>query len=185
MVAQGSIVDVQLTSDTGSGTPDAVIQKAVKVLTSGGQLTSIGPKVTTSFLTGFFNTVTSLSSDQPFQVDFPVVCNSDFNSPEDVASIVANAFYQATSNYPASVSPVSVTPPNSYGTTPALSDSGMAGNDTGAGAAVTSLSGSITSTIQSLGNIGTNLLIGLAAIVVLAIILIAYGPNIGKIASAA
>jgi hypothetical protein len=184
MVAQGSIVDVQLTSDTGSGTPDAVIQKAVKIISAEGLLTSIGPKVTTSFLTGFFNTVTSLSSDQPFQVDFPVVCQTDFNSADDIASIVANAFYQATSSYPTAVSAVSVTPPNSNGTTPALSSTGVAGNDTGAGAAVTSLSGSISSTLSQLGNLGTNLLIGLAAIIVLAIVLIAYGPNIGKIASA-
>jgi hypothetical protein len=185
MVAQGSIVDVQLTSDTGLGVADGVIQKAVSIINKNGQVTSINPKVTTSFLSGFLNTVTSLNMDQPFQVDFPVLCNVDFNSPEDVASIVANAFYQVTSNYPTGISPVSVTPPSSDGTTPALSTSGIAGNDTGAGAAVTSLSGSISSTLSQLGNLGTNLLIGLAAIIVLAIVLIAYGPNIGKIASAA
>lgn len=45
------------------------------------------------------------------------------------------------------------------------------------------ISDSIAKALAQLGNLGTNLLIGLAAIVVLAIVLIAYGPNIGKIAS--
>jgi hypothetical protein len=49
----------------------------------------------------------------------------------------------------------------------------------------TGIADSITKTVAALGSAGQNLLIGLAAIVILAIVLIAYGPNIGKIASAA
>lgn len=184
MIAQGSIIDIQITSDTGTSTPDAIIQQAVAILASGGQLQSINPVVTTSFLSGFLNTITSLSADQPFQVDFPVVCLTAFNQASDAASIVANAFYQVTGVYPSAVTAVSVTAPNANGTTPALSSIGVAGNATGAGAAVTSVSDSITNALASLGTLGTNLLIGLAAIIVLAIVLIAYGPNIGKLAGA-
>lgn len=185
MVAQGSIVDVQLTSDTGTATPDAIIQQAVAIIASGGQLQSVNPQVTTSLLAGFLNTLSSLNSDQPFQVDFPVLCLTAFNLPTDVAAIVANAFYQVTGNYPSAVTAVSVTPPNAAGTTPALSSTGVAGSNAGAAAAATGITAQITAAIQSLGSIGTNLLIGLAAIIILAIVLIAYGPNIGKIAGAA
>lgn len=180
MIQQGSIVDVQLTSDTGASTADAVMQQAVSIIASGGQLTSVNPKVLTSLFAGVLNFATSLSTDQPFQVDFPVVCNTAFNSAQDVASIVANSFYQVTGNYPSAVTAVGVTAPNSQGTTPALSTSGVAGNDTG-GAGI---GNTVSSWISQLGSLGTNLLIGLAAIIVLTLVLIAYGPNIGKVARA-
>lgn len=183
MVQAGSIVDVQLTSSTGLSSPDGVIAQAVAILAQDGRLTVVQSSVINGSLSGMgLSTLLSLSPDQPFQADVQVSCNSAFAQPSDVASIVANAFYQVNSQYPSSVSAVSVTP--SGGTlsatgSPALTSSNVGGSSAGGGV----ITAGISNFASSLGTLGTNLLIGLAAIVVLTLILIAYGPNVGKIAS--
>jgi hypothetical protein len=185
-ILAGSIVDVQLTASTGlTSTPDSVLQQVSGVLASGGQLTSVGPSILNGSTSGIaLSTLLSLSSDQPFQADFPVLTQCEFAAQGDVASIVANAFYQVTGNYPTSVNVVSVTPPSGVtvpASAPPLSASGVGGSTSGGGAVTTS----IQNGLASLGSAGTSLLIGLAAIIILVLVLVAYGPNVGKIASAA
>ena len=190
MVQAGSIVDVQLTSSTGTSTADGVIAKAAHIISSGGQMVSVGPSIIGGGIFGaILNFVESLNYSQPFQVDFPVRTLCDFGNEQDVASIVANAFMQANSNeeYPTSVSAVSVQAPgsnvvNATGS-PALDSSGVGGGNAAGQGTASSISDSVAAGMKKLGDLGTNLLIGLAAIIILTLVLIAYGPNIGKIAS--
>jgi hypothetical protein len=94
-----------------------------------------------------------------------------------IASDVAIAFSEVTQQTPSQITIPSFTPP------------GGAAQGTGQAAAtptatqgiadsISNFFANITSTVKSL-------LIGLAAIIVLAMILIAYGPNIGRVAEAA
>jgi len=183
MIAAGSIVDVQLTSSTGTSTPDGVIAQAVQNIQAGGQLTVVSSSVINGSLGGTaLSTLLSLNYDQPFQADIQVECLSAFNQPSDVASIVANGFYNVNQEYPTSISAVSVTSPTGQQTTtgsPALTPTNIGGSSVGGGSITTAIQSGLT----SLGSLGTNILIGLAAIIVLALVLIAYGPNVGKIAS--
>ena len=184
MIAAQSIVDVQLTSDTGFSTADSVLQQASSQIAADGRFQVVSSAVINSSLyTGILNAVTSLNPDQPFQADIQVLCLSAFAQASDVASIIANFFYTVTGNYPTSVSAVSVTPPGgNVGATgsPALSTTAVGGSSAAGGTVVNGIS----SLFSSLGTAGTNLLIGLAAIIILVLVLIAYGPNIGKIAKA-
>jgi hypothetical protein len=152
---------------------------------AGGQLQIVSSSVINSSLyTGILNTVTSLNPDQPFQADVQVLCLSAFAQASDVASLVAAAFYAVTGNYPTSVSAVSVTAPGGTAAatgSPALTATAAGGSSAGGGTVVNGIS----SLFSSLGTAGTSLLIGLAAIIVLVLVLVAYGPNIGKIAKAA
>lgn len=183
MIAAGSIVDVQLTSSTGTSTPDGVLSQAVQNIAENGQLIVVSSSIINGSLSGMaLGSLLSLNYDQPFQVEIKVQCVSDMSQPSDVASIVANGFYNVNGEYPTSVSAVSVTPPNGSASltgSPSLTSTNVGGSSAGGGAITTS----IQNGLSSLGTLGTNLLIGIAAIIILALVLIAYGPNVGKIAS--
>lgn len=190
MIAKGSIVDVQLTSDTGFSTPDAVIQAASGIISGNGASTVVSTQVLNGSLAGQIgNMALSLNYDLPFQVDVKCLCNMDRAQAQDVADDVASAFQQVTGNYPTSVSAVAVTTPNSSVANPtglpAITPQGVGGSGAGAAPAITGITNQVSSWFGQLTSLGTNLLIGLAAIIILAIVLIAYGPNIGKIASRA
>lgn len=144
---------------------------------------------TTSFSGGVMSTISPIISEE-FQATIMLQNNYSEDSSQ-LTSDVQGAFTVASSG---SYTPNNITIP-SY--TPLAGSASGIGVPVSTGQAVatptlsqsvalsgTSLTSQISSFFTSLTSLGTNLLIGLAAIIVLVLVLAAYGPNVGKIASA-
>jgi hypothetical protein len=148
----------------------------------------------TDFSGGMFATVSPIVSET-FQATITLTNNYTQDSSQ-IYSDVQNAFNVAASGAytPNQITIPSFTPlPGSAGAVgtpvptgqPAPTPTAAQAAAAAAAAAGSGIQNQIDAFFKGLTTTGTNLLIGLAAIIVLTLILIAYGPNIGKIASAA
>jgi hypothetical protein len=138
---------------------------------------------TTSYSGGTLATISPLMSEE-FQATITLTNNYNLDSSQ-IYSDVQAAFAEAA-NY--AYTPNQITIPTYTPLSGSIAGAGVpvsTGQASPTPTTAQSLTGGISSTLSALGTSGQNLLIGLAAIIVLVLILIAYGPNIGKIASAA
>jgi hypothetical protein len=138
---------------------------------------------TTNFSGGMFATVSPIVSET-FQATITMTNNYTQDSSQ-IYSDVQNAFDVAASG---AYTPNQITIPSFTplpGSAAAVGTPVPTGQPAPTPTTAQSVQGGIAQTLSTLGTSGQNLLIGLAAIIVLTLILIAYGPNIGKIASAA
>lgn len=136
----------------------------------------------TSFSGGILASISPLMSEQ-FQATINMT-NLYTQDSSQIYADVQNAFEEASNS---AYTPNQISIPN-YTPLPGSSSGVGTPVDTGQAAPTPTATQSVTDTISNffkgLTTLGTNLLIGLVAIVVLVLILIAYGPNVGKIASA-
>lgn len=177
-VSAGSTVEVVLTASTGLGSANSILQQVSQQAASDGVLTVKSNKLLGSLLNEILGTLTSLSPNQPFQVDMFVQTNIDFSSPDDVGSSLAAYFQQASGNYPSSISVVSI---DGNPTGEASPSASSPGGSQGVG---TSIVNAIESAFSSLTSSAWSLLIGAVAIIVLVLVLIGYSPNVKSIAAA-
>jgi hypothetical protein len=184
MIASGSTVDITLTSVTTTDTADAIIQKVSQTLASDGRLTVRSTQVLGNIWNAVMGTISSLSINQPFQMEIKVQTNVAFSGTDDPLSIVANALYTVTGEYPTTLSTISITPPGGMAAT---STGEAAPNPAGPGGPQgtgSSIADAISRFFSDLTSTAKSLLIGLVAIIIIALVLIAYGPNVGSIARA-
>jgi hypothetical protein len=182
-VPQYSILTLSITGETGllNSTADAVVQAVSADLSADGRMTVVGsPSVGGSIADTILGTVASLSYSQPFQVTMQVQVNTAFANQNDPLSIVENFFQQESGYFPTAASVTAIQTP---GQTQAQATGVAAASPAGIGG--TSLSTSISNFWSSLTSTAQTLLIALIGIVVLVLVLIAYGPNVGKVAQAA
>lgn len=183
MIPAGSIVSLSITSTTTVGqSADGIIQAVSSMLANDGRLTVKQVKSPTSAFDLFFGAATTINPYQPFQVNMDVQTNTDFSGTDDPLSIVEGMFYQVTGSYPTTGSTVSVQTPGAEPIATGQPSAASTGPG-GASGVGSSISDAISKFFSDLTGTAKSLLIGLAAIIVLALVLIAYGPNIGRAAS--
>jgi hypothetical protein len=111
----------------------------------------------------------------PYTLSIDVTVGEDYNTADDVGSIVANAFYTVSGSYP-TISAISV---NGFSTGQSAAG-GPGGVQPGRG-----FSDYISDFFGGLKTDTTIALVVIVGIVVLVLVLAAYGPNVGGIARAA
>ncbi len=185
-IVQGSIVTLSLTSETTTDTADAIVEKVSADLAVDGRLALVGsPQVGGSILNAFLGAVESLSFNQPFQVDLQVLCNTSFQNQNDPLTIVEHFFSQETGFYPTAASTTGIQAPGQSQAVltgqPGANPSGVGGSNSSGGKSITD---AVSAFFANLTSTAKTILIVLVGVVVLALVLIAYGPNVGKVASA-
>jgi hypothetical protein len=194
MIATGSILTLSITATTGAlSTADSVVAAVSADLATDGRLSVVGsPTIGGSLLNSLLGTLESLSLSQPFQVTMQVITKTDFASQDDPLSIVENFFDQETGVYPTAGSTTAVQAPGATTATatgePGATATTVGGASASAGSSAivgTGISDSVSNFFSSLTSTAKTLLIALVAILILVFVLIAYGPNVGKIAAAA
>lgn len=190
MITAGSIVTLSITSVITTDTADSIVQQVSSALANDGRLSVVGsPVVGGSLLNAALGALESLSLNQPFQVSMQVLTNTDFSGTNDPLSIVENEFYTATGTYPTAASTISVQAPGAAGIPteqPGATPQGIGGSSASASPSAvvgSGISDAIAKFFAQLTSSAKSLLIGLAAILILVLVLIAYGPNVGNAAS--
>lgn len=185
-VPQYSILTLAITGETGiaNNTADSVLQAVSADLSSDGRITVIGsPQISTSITDAIFGTIVSLSYSQPFQVIMQIQVNTEFAQASDALSIVEHFFEQESGSYPISASVTAVQTPGASQATPTglpgLSPGGVGGEGPGS-----SIADTISNFFSQLTSAAKTLLIALVAIIILVLVLVAYGPNVSKVATA-
>lgn len=184
-VVAGSVLTISITSKTtASKTASDVLQDVQNELSRGGLLSVLSSKITTSLATGIIDMVAGLTASIPFQAELQVLSNTDFALTRDALSIVNHAFYNSVGSLPSTSSVTGVQAPGESAITATGQPGASAGGAGGAGTAG-SIADAISNFFSGLKTTTISLVIGLAAILILVLLLIAYGPNVGKIAAAA
>ena len=122
-------------------------------------------------------------SNVPYVVNMRVRTTSDYSSPNDVLQIVEHEFYEASGedNYPSSACVTQIIDPSGNAT--ATDCSGQVGP--GGKPAEKGFSDLIKEFFDNLKSLGWTLVVGIIAIVIIVLVLAAYGPNVPSIARAA
>ena len=174
MVRAGSIVHCEVTSVTSlSDNADGVVNQVSSLLAQSGYGTR-----NASASVGVTNVTLSGGWGYSFQASLDVQVPTDFGDPNDVLSIVQNAFYQVTGSLPTAATVTSVTAPGGTAQStglPGLSSSGIGG---------TSGDSSIGNVFSGVASLGSNLLIGLAVLVLAILLIVGFAPNTGRVAGA-
>lgn len=187
MVNAGDIVEVQITTqNTFTTTPEDVLQGASSILASEGYGV-VGASISQP---GILDTILG-AGYTTFQADLKIQVPNAFGQASDVASIVANAFYQETGNYPTTVSAVSVQTPGgapvSTGVAP-LSTTGVGGSGTGVTTAATDFGAQVQAQIKAfldgLKSLGTMAIIGIIVLAIALMFFVGYSPNTRHVAGA-
>jgi len=177
MVSAQSVVRCQVTSTTTFfSSPDDVVNHVSSLLVQSGY----GVRNVSTQTAGVLDQILGIGSNFPFQATLDVQVPSDFGDPSDVLSIVENAFYQVTGAYPTAASAPSVTAPGGSAQStgqPDLSSSGVGGSGSG-------VSGALTSAVSTGLSASSNLLIGLAILIIAVLAIVGFAPNTRAVAGA-
>lgn len=182
MVASGSIIAISVASkSTLTSGPSSILQQVASDLSGTGIVVRSANLHSLSFLDQLVPAM--LFEGQAFSVDYQIGTLMDFNSSDDIASILAHSFYDITGYLPGSISVVSVTPPG--GTAQVTGQPGAvapgAGVITSAGSGIID---TVSSFLSGLKSTTITILIIIVGVIILALVLFAYGPNVKGVASA-
>jgi hypothetical protein len=178
MIPAGSILSVSIGGRTGITQSSDDIVNAASGLLGGSGLNVLTYSIQKSSILDQMMTVYHI----PFTAQLRIQTTGDYDSADDILSIVKGQFYAATgsSDYPTSGSVVSVTTPDGSSQD---TGEGIQGNPNPGGAS-TGIGDLVSNFFSGLQSTTTTLLIAVAGILVLILILAAYGPNTGAIARA-
>jgi hypothetical protein len=186
IVKAGSVVTCQITSIVGlTNSEDGIVQGVASLLASNG----FGVGNTSVQDPGSLSS-TGWGTTLPFQASMDVTVPADFGDPSDVVLIVANAFYQVAGSYPTSATWSNVTAPGGAVTagTP-LNPGGIGGADSGLGGSlvggINNVFAQLDTAIKAATSAGSNLLLGLAILVVIILAIVGWAPNTEKAGRAA
>lgn len=170
----GSLLTVSVSAQTDGFSSASDTFAAVSAILQGSGIHVFNPIIQQSALA----VIGAAGYASSFQVTFVASSGSAYGDPNDLVSIVANAFYQATGTLPISAAYTNIAPPGTPqpGSDP-VNGPGGGSSDLGIGDAIKkALSGLQTTTIT--------ILVSIAAIIVLVLVLLAYSPHAGKTAAA-
>lgn len=176
-VAAGAIVHCELTStETDFQSADSIVQDASSILAGEGYSV-----VGASTNVGVVNVLESGGFGYAFQANLDIMVPSAFGSPNDVLSIVQNAFYQTNGVYPGIASAPYV---SSGGVTIPTGQPGQLPSGIGGTSADSSASNALKSFTDGLAALLKNGLLLVVVLIGVLIFVVGYSPNTRHIAGA-
>jgi hypothetical protein len=185
-VPMGSLLTFSITSTTtASKTAAQVLAEVADELNGGGSLNVRSSKILTGLTTGIVDMIAGLTPKIPFQAEITVQTSVGFASPDDPLSIVNHAFYDSVGELPSTYSVTGIQRPGEAAPSSTGQPGASAGGAGGSEGPVSSIADAISNFFSGLKTTTISIIIGLVAIVILVLLLVAYGPNVGSIARAA
>jgi hypothetical protein len=180
MVSAGSVVTVIITNPPTYSSDNDVVAGVSSILAQSGY----GVQSASTQSAGILDNILALGPTS-WQATMSIYTPNDFGDPQDLVSIVENAFFQETGNYPTAGAWTQVNSPTGGATVnssgPLPSSLSIGGSGSGAtGAVVSGVSGA-ASTLASIGTYGV---VGIAALALILVLIVGFAPNTKAVAEA-